>query len=167
MSIRAVADGAGVTPPSIYLHFADKNALMAEVCRGEFATFHATLVAAIEGVDDPLDRLRAMGHAYVNFGLANPETYRVLFMHKPDQGPASEDLPELLAEGGFGLLVDEVQRCIDAGLLAGETADVAVQLWTGVHGVTSLLISHPNFPWPDRTRLFEQVLDTYLRGLAP
>ena len=167
MSIRAVADAVGVSPPSIYLHFADKNQLVFEACRTEFAALHDVVAAAIADVDGPVARIRAMGYAYIAFGEQNPESYRVLFMHKPDVGPRGEELPELLAQSGFGLLVQEVQRAVEQGVLVGEPQMLAVHLWTAVHGVTSLLISHPDFPWPDRDRLKEHVIDTLLRGLAP
>ncbi|NED65050.1 helix-turn-helix transcriptional regulator, partial [Streptomyces sp. SID10244] len=36
VSIRAVAGRVGVTPPSIYLHFADKDALLDAVCARYF-----------------------------------------------------------------------------------------------------------------------------------
>jgi AcrR family transcriptional regulator len=156
----------GVTAPSIYLHFSDKNELVFEVCRQEFEALHQHLAAALEGLDEPLDRMRAMGRAYIAFGERNPETYRVLFMHKADAGPPSEDLPDMLAKSGFGLLVAEVQRAVDDGIMAGDVQLLAVQLWTAVHGVTSLLISHPNFPWPDVERLKEEVLETLLSGLT-
>lgn len=167
VSIRAVAEAVGVTPPSIYLHFSDKTQLVYEVCRAEFKTFHDVMAQAVEQAADPLGRIRAMGYAYVAFAERNPETYRVLFMHKPDTGLSSEELPTMLEESGFGLLFTEVQRAIDEGLFVGEPQLVSVQLWTAVHGVASLLISHPNFPWPDVAALKEHALETALRGLAP
>ena len=42
---------------------------------------------------------------------------------------------------------------------------IAIDLWVSVHGITSLLIAKPEFPWPDRNELIEHVLGTHLRGL--
>src|SRR5690349_17309415 len=67
VSIRAIADAAGVTPPSIYLHFADKSELLMAVCEARFADFLRFLDEAIAGIDDPLGALWAMGRAYVQF----------------------------------------------------------------------------------------------------
>src|ERR687893_1922283 len=61
VSIRAIADAAGVTPPSIYLHFADKTELLAAVCEVRFQDFDRYLEEATIGIDDPLDALRARG----------------------------------------------------------------------------------------------------------
>ncbi len=167
VSIRAIADAAGVTPPSIYLHFADKTELLAAVCEARFQDFDRYLEEATAGIDDPLEALRARGRAYVRFGLENPEHYRILFMTKPGpERPVKEegDLPGLTA---FSHLVEEVARCMDAGVLAaGDPFLVATGLWTGVHGITSLLIARPDFPWPEVDRLLGHVIDVQRRGLS-
>ena len=167
VSVRAIADAAGVTPPSIYLHFADKTELLAAVCEARFADFDRYLEEAAGAFDDPLQALWARGRAYVRFGLENPEHYRLLFMTRPgSDGPpvALDRLPGLVA---FGHLVEEVARCMDAGALAaGDPFLTATGLWSAVHGVTSLLIARPDFPWPDLDTLMAHVVGVQERGLA-
>lgn len=167
VSIRHVAREVGCTPPSIYLHFEDKDALFFAVCETEFTLFDRFMAAAVEGIDDPLARIRARGESYVRFGLENPEVYRILFMHKPAEWPEDVHTEDVLAEAGFGDLVADVQRCIDAGLIVErDTLMVATGLWTVVHGLTSLLIAKPDFPWPERARLTAFVLDMAVGGLV-
>ena len=167
VSIRAIADAAGVTPPSIYLHFADKTELLGAVCEARFGDFDRYLEDAAAGFDDPLQALWARGRAYVRFGLENPEHYRILFMTRPgaDRPPMGLDhLPGLAA---FQHLVEEVARCMDAGTLAaGDPFLTATGLWSAVHGVTSLLIARPDFPWPDLDTLMAHVLGVQERGLT-
>lgn len=166
VSIRAIADKVGVTPPSIYLHFADKDELLAAVCEARFADLDRYMEEAAAGAGDPLGALWARGRAYVQFGLENPEHYRILFMTRPVAGAATtlDRLPGLTA---FGHLVDEVARCMDAGALAaGDAFLTATALWSGVHGVTSLLIARPDFPWPDVDVLLAHVVAVNERGLA-
>ncbi len=164
VSIRAIADAAGVTPPSIYLHFADKSELLMAVCEARFDDFVRYLDDALQGIDDPLEALWAMGRAYVRFGLENPEHYRIMFMTRPlADGVPLDRLPGLTA---FGRLVDRVARCMDAGAIAaGDPFLVSTNLWTAVHGVTSLLIARPDFPWPDFESLMALVVDVHSKGL--
>ncbi len=167
VSIRAIADAAGVTPPSIYMHFADKTELLAAVSQARFHDLDRVMEEAAASSDGPFEALWARGRAYVRFGLENPEHYRILFMTKPGpERPAKEegDLPGLTA---FSHLVEEVARCMDAGALAaGDPFLVATGLWTGVHGITSLLIARPDFPWPEVDRLLGHVIDVQRRGLS-
>lgn len=165
VTIRAVAKAVGVSPPSIYLHFADKNALLLAVCEATFDDLHDHIEAAAAGVDDPLEVLRVRGRAYVQFGLDNPEQYRILFMTRPPELHSHEGLP---APAAFQSHLEAVQRAWDAGLLAAApSAELAAfSLWAGVHGITSLLIAKPDFPWPDRDVLVDHVLRTNVHGLA-
>ncbi len=167
VSIRAVANAVGVTPPSIYLHFADKTEMLFEVCQVHWHRFDDALASATEGINDPVAALRACGRAYVEFGLANPEHYRILFMSKPTELPSGVDMGELLLEAGFARLMGFVSEAVEQGRLVGDPAFIVFQAWSMVHGLTSLLISHPGMPWPDREQLLEHIQTTLLRGLAP
>src|SRR5918996_577878 len=69
VSIRAVADAVGVTPPSIYRHFTDKTDLVFEACTRHFGGFESFIRERCGGVEDPVEKLAAMGRAYGGFGL--------------------------------------------------------------------------------------------------
>jgi AcrR family transcriptional regulator len=165
MSIRAVADAAGVTPPSIYMHFADKADLVYAICEQHFAELDVYVESQLDGIADPMTRLAARGRAYVRFGLDHAEQYRVLFM--TTEFPDSYT-PEKMGEmAGFAHLVANVQECIDSGAVAEHNAEmVSIGLWALVHGVTSLLVSRPGFPWPPVEDLIDHVLGVYATGLA-
>lgn len=166
VSIRAVAERVGVTPPSIYMHFADKNELIFAVCEQHFNELDRFIQQAAEGVDDPLEALQRGGRAYVQFGLDNPEQYRVLFMSKPAAAPDGFQEERLKGTSAFDHLVEMVEAGISAGVLAGDAVTIAICLWVSVHGITSLLLSHPNFPWPEREALIDAVLATPMFGLV-
>jgi AcrR family transcriptional regulator len=167
-----VADAVGVTPPSIYLHFADKDELIWQVCEEQFRRLDEHVQAKSAGFDDPLEAIHACGRAYVEFGLSNAEGYRILFMgngrhsHKheepePDTGMAS--VSPTLAR-----LIDYLRQAMDSGLIArSDPRVVALGLWTAVHGITSLLIALPDFPWPaDREVMTERVIRQALAGAS-
>jgi AcrR family transcriptional regulator len=149
VSIRAICDEVGVTAPSIYLHFADKDALLLEVCQRNFAAFDEALEAASRGVDDPVEALRRRGEAYARFGAEHPEQYRVLFM---STRPARRVGGLVVGSEAFEHLVAAVARCVASGDFAPvDPYATAVSIWTAIHGVTSLRIAMPEFPWPEHT----------------
>lgn len=165
VSIRAIAEAVGVTPPSIYMHFASKEELVLQVCERQFQALETYADRAMEGITDPVEALKAMGHAYVRFGLEHPEEYRFLFMSRTPEWAASYLLERIEELSGFSSLVAAVQRGIDAGAFApGDAFTIACGLWMGVHGITSLLISKPFFPWPDG--LVTHCIDSYCSGLS-
>src|SRR5262249_39298144 len=159
VTIRAIAAAVGVTPPSIYLHFPDRDALIVAVCERHFEVFDAVIEQAGATTDDPLENLRRRGRAYVRFGLENPEPYRILFMTRTG-GERPGEASSGAGVRAFQHLVDAVQGAIDAG--AFHRVDpflAATAVWAAVHGITSLLISLPEFPWPDIDALVDHVYD--------
>ena len=168
VNIRAVAKAVGVTPPSIYLHFADKAELIKAVCGRHFASLDTCLEAAVAGTDDPAEQLLLRGRAYVRFGLEHPEQYRILFMSKREVACDEPPDEELKAASGFTALVANVVRAAEAGAIAApDPLLVATGLWTVVHGITSLAISIPGYPVVGLDVLVDHVLDVHRRGLQP
>jgi AcrR family transcriptional regulator len=165
MSMRAVADAAGVSPPSIYMHFADKTDLVYAVCERHFTQLHEHMEEAASAFADPLARLAARGRAYVQFGIEHAEQYRVLFM---GVDASASYTPERMSElAGFQSLVDDVSAAMDAGVLAKRDPTlVAVGLWANVHGITSLVVSKPSYPWPPIEELVDHVLAVHAAGLS-
>lgn len=166
VSIRAVADRVGVTPPSIYMHFEDKNELLFAVCEQHFNELDRVVQRAAGGVTDPLEALQRQGRAYVQFGLDNPEQYRILFMSKPAAAPDGFQEERLKGSSAFNHLVEAVENAVEAGVFKGDPITIAICLWVSVHGITSLLLSHPNFPWPEREALIDSVLAAPMFGLV-
>lgn len=166
VSVRAVARRVGVSVPSIYLHFADKQALLDAVCEQVFASLHDRMRAASQGAPDAFEALRRQGNAYVHFALENPEHYRIVFMDpRPGEG-GSDTMDELIAVGAFGHLVDSVAACVATGVLQGEPVELALSLWAAAHGIAALLIAKPGLAWPDVDGLVDRTVCMAGLGLA-
>ncbi len=164
VSVRAVALRVGVSVPSIYLHFADKQALLDAVCEQVFAALHVRLRSASEGAPDPFAALRAQGNAYVHFALENPEHYRIVMMGR--HTPSAEAADRAIAGGAFEHLVESVRQCVTSGVYTGDPIEVALGLWAAAHGVAALLIAKPYFPWPDVDGFIDRTICMAGLGLA-
>lgn len=90
VSIRSVAERAGVTSPSIYLHFADKDALLDAVCAEYFQKLDGQMQSAVAGCSTTMEVLHALGMAYVRFALKTPVLYRIATMGEP-RSPSAVD----------------------------------------------------------------------------
>ncbi|TMK29771.1 MAG: TetR/AcrR family transcriptional regulator [Actinobacteria bacterium] len=166
LSIRAVARRAGVTPPSIYRHFEDKQSLVSAVLEERFGEFNRFLAEAEGAASDPYDALSRRCHAYLEFAREHPGHYRVLFGTKapmpsgrhPGRRAAPSDERPRAGAVSFFALVDAIQRCLDAG--AGSDRDssfLAVELWTLLHGVVDLRLTYPDLPWPAAEEITDAV----------
>ncbi|MGH8913783.1 MAG: TetR/AcrR family transcriptional regulator [Acidimicrobiia bacterium] len=143
VSIRGIAARVGVTPPSIYLHFKDKDHLGYSVCREAFESFGARLLPVLTGDGNAVDRLRRLGEEYVRWGLDNAALYPVLFIGGP---PRSIEPEEMSGDPGLTILeglVALVRSGMDEGLISTDHSPEATAwaLWAVAHGTVLLLIS--------------------------
>lgn len=173
ISMRRIAEKIEYSPTAIYVHFKDKEALFQELCEADFRAL-AVEFGRIAEIRDPVDRLSAIGHAYLRFGLGHPSHYRLMFMtprlpSKGTEGALERGNPE---EDAYAFLRGTVAEAIsDERLRAGlDDPDLVAQaVWAGVHGVVSLYIakSHDEWvPWREVERLGEFVIDMQVRGLV-
>jgi len=174
VTMREIAKRIEYTPTAIYHHFRDKQALIAELVEQDFLAFSRAFQKTA-AIVDPLERLRAAGLAYVEFGLSHPSHYRVLFMtpelaarksdvHISHRGHPREDAYEYLRQ--------TVGAAIAAGRLRPELKDrdlVAQVMWAGVHGVVSLHIVHVGgkaIAWRDARKTARLLIDNAIRGVT-
>jgi AcrR family transcriptional regulator len=161
VSMRRLAESLGCSHGNLYLHFKDKEALFDCLVEESFEKLAGAMRTLAETVphDDPVELLRKLSHAYVRWGVANPSVYEFAFVLRR---PGQANKPHLAYERLRSLM----RRCLDDKRFRRIDVDAASQaLWAAVHGITSLLILRPTFPWADREKLVGQVIDAAVNGL--
>ncbi|MFD2466457.1 TetR/AcrR family transcriptional regulator [Amycolatopsis silviterrae] len=143
VTLRAVARRIGIAAPSIYRHFADRDQILLAVVQEAFAELKDRIETELAKSDRPDERLRAICTTYLGFAL---ERYRILNASRTaEMAPVAEPI----GQDVFGLLVQAVQDCADAGLSRSTSAfSDATALWVGLHGLAELRPASPKFPWP-------------------
>jgi AcrR family transcriptional regulator len=171
LSMRRVAERIDYSPTAIYLHFKDKQELVSSLCDETFAKLVRELETLPSEVDDPLVQLRRGMERYIDFGLQHPDHYLPTFVlpQPADLEPKrrkARSTPESNGMRALGCLRDCIAGGIKAKKLKKMDADVAARaVWAAMHGITSLLIVHPSFPWGDRELVIDTVLDSIMAGL--
>lgn len=169
VTLKDIARTVGISSPSIYAHFPDREAIVAAVVAETFGELKAELVAAIGPAgSDPVARLQTLCAAYLGFSERWPQRYRILFggswrARDSDLGPTDEGATGI-GQDVLMLIVEAVEACQQVGRSTSTDAFAdAVSLWAGLHGLAQLRLVAPQFPWPDG--LLEQLVDR-LAGLA-
>lgn len=171
VSIRAITDRVGCTAPSVYRHFADKDALLVEVCERAFVHFDEYIQSRTPADADPVEALEACAKAYVHFAMDHPGHYRVLFMSPPVVNlPLTGDGTVDFSEAGLVTLkrlIDQVQAAMDEGFVRGSSAvNVATLLWSIVHGIASLRIAKAEFPWQPVDEQLDELMGILVHGMC-
>lgn len=133
LSLRGIAEAAGLSRQAPYNHFRDKAALLAELVRLGFETFTGELVAATADVSDPQDELAILAKGYHEFSRRRPVLFRLMFnrdLIDPTDHPAAIASAEAC---------HSVLRAVVAKLQpAPDVEALTTAAWSLVHGYATL-----------------------------
>ena len=164
-SLREVAEEAGYSPTALYRYFADRDALLEEVCQGYFAQFGEVLAAADRSVTGPRERLMAQAQAYVRYAIENPAIYKLLFLERPEWGMGLT-MNAVATDTGFRVLSDAVEALAAAGGLAKlEVGPASLILWSGVHGMAAMAVTMDLLPPAQLLAVTHAMSEAMLAGL--
>jgi AcrR family transcriptional regulator len=174
-SLREAAREVGVSANAAYRHFDDKSALMAAVAAFGFRQLATQMVGAMASAAGgraqgpaSVARFKAVGRAYVEFAVAHPELFRVMFGERGAECRKAEPGDDA-TEDPWSLLGESLDALVADGLLASELRPGAeLKAWSVVHGFASLaldgLASMPTAA--DRARALEALLEFTVVGLC-
>lgn len=170
VSTRQIAQAVGISQPTLYAYFPNRHALIGEVGSRAFTALADRMRDAAGAAGSAEDRLKSVARNYISFGLEQPDAYRVAFMIEAGSAEAKgggED-PVLAA----GMATFAIHRQCVADYLIGARSEqdvtlVAQSMWASLHGLVSLLIARPGFPWEDRAQLIDRHIAAMAHGYEP
>jgi len=141
LSLRKVAQRAGVSHSAPYSHFPDKQSLIAAISTEGFNQLYAELDAAVLAYPkSPKKQLQQGALAYLQFALNNSDTFKIMFsgvLEKEKEYPAFVEI----SHRTFQRVVDVVRACQEAGIMRNTSSEMmAVAAWGQVHGIVSLAL---------------------------
>ncbi|MFM7064280.1 MAG: TetR/AcrR family transcriptional regulator [Actinomycetes bacterium] len=164
LTVRGVAERAGVSPTGVYNHLGGKDGVLSALFVRGFEDLRAALDEI--DIDDPLEALLEGGRRYRALALRHPGRYALMFEGSGGRWePTDADRDHAVA--GF----EALQRRVAAGQTVGRfrrgrPAEVAQLVWSAVHGHVSLELRGMLFA-DDPDRSFEELLEMVVAGLAP
>jgi AcrR family transcriptional regulator len=180
VTVAAIVDEAGCTAPSLYHYWSNRELLLREASACGWAQFRASQSGAVAGDDDanrdlsgdrnpvpqqdPVERLRLRGCAYLDFALARPSLFRVLFL-EPSTG--AEVPPAEAGKALQDLVIDVTEAMASGQFRPADPFTTALALWSAMHGVAALWAVTPSLPAELAHAVGNLAQDALLAGLAP
>ncbi len=140
LSLRALGRDLGVSPRAPYRHFATKESLLAAVAVEGLRRWEAFVMPRVAAAGpSPVAQVRAISEAYVLFAVEHPAAFRVMYAPYATVEEGSPELLRARSEGHRAALAVIIAGQ-EAGLLrAGDPMQLALSLWTSMHGLAVLL----------------------------
>jgi len=174
VTMRGIAEHIEYTPTAIYHHFRNKQELVTELCHVDFQSLRAHFGRAAN-IADPIERIREIGLAYLDFAERFPSDYQFMFMtsklpieHSPEYIAENVGNPE---EDAYAFLRMACQQALDEGRLRPEfqSADeLAQMMWAVLHGLVSLRLVKQHdawVPWVDLRTAAHNMIESVFRGV--
>jgi AcrR family transcriptional regulator len=130
---------AGVTTAAPYRHFRSKQEILEEITSRGFDELKASAMAVIAAKGaGTLEAIVAMGQAYVAFAVKETAVFRLMF----GQEPSVKKAEHVAGTGNdcFSHLIEQITLYCQKNRVHGDALEIALRLWTFVHGAASLLI---------------------------
>ena len=139
-SLRELARQAGISAPSLYEYFPNKEAVMQAVGERMSDALAAAMLRAYKRSSNPKQCLVAMSLAYIRTALRNPETFRLLFnLISPADHPSDYYPPNSC----FDLLRDAVSDLVGPASAHDDLLDsLTYGCWALIHGMAVLQLTH-------------------------
>jgi len=164
-TIRKIADEVGLSSTALYMHFADKGEILNEICRNAFEGLLARQMECMASGDNALKCVTDLARGYTQFGFEHPNAYRLAFMMPTmPNADGSETVAQKAAAQLYKNFELSVSRAIDAGFMKGEVTIVTQLLWASVHGLISLILTKPYFPWANHEQLIDAQIESLIKG---
>ncbi|WP_309124003.1 TetR/AcrR family transcriptional regulator [Arthrobacter sp.] len=136
VSTRQITQLAGVSAPTLYHHFGDKEGLFDAVVSAGFEEYVAG-ERDFAPSGQPLEDIRRMWDNHVQFGLNQPELYLVMFGNiRPESRPA-------IVADAEALMEEMLNKAAAAGQLSVQPREAARSILAANVGVTLMLIAEP------------------------
>lgn len=142
ISMREVAKEVGSSPMMLYRYFATRDHLLQELRTQAFEQLRRTLSLAASNSSDASDRLRQILLAYLQFGLEERRSYRLMFDYwvYDNADRMLEDFGDAIhrQSGAWNVLLAAVIEYFDVFGVEGDPLTTAHLIWAGLHGLVSL-----------------------------
>ncbi len=139
LSLRALAREAGVSATAPYRHFPSRQCLLAGIAIRGFKRLQARIQEALASSDGFEEQFVNMGLAYIDNAVTDPVTYQLMFGAMVDFAA----YPELQrsSEDSFSELLTMIKNHEPRAGLNLSEIELAGIVWSGVHGIASLIIN--------------------------
>lgn len=167
VTLRQLADALGVSSMTPYRYFKDKDAILAAVRARAFTRFAEAMEQARKAFEAGVSKQRTLGDAYVDFALANPASYKMMFDVYQPTFEAYPDLTTAMDRAKATMGNTTLHLPPQAGFVGGPEL-AAHMFWAMLHGAVMLQLANllRGDPAIDARAIVRAAMDVMGKGLG-
>lgn len=169
VSMRRIAEKIEYSPTAIYLYFKDKEEILFHLVEEGFSLLSARMEEL--NISDPIERLRQVGHIYIDFALTQPHYYQIMFQLGDQMFCAEYEDQKIMGHRTFEYIYKCVAEAVEQGRFqpVAHVAVMAHAIWAMVHGAVSLDLAGrlKMLPAEAHDAFYQTIVEASLRGFYP
>jgi len=161
VTIRRIAEEIEYSPATVYLYFADKDAILCALQEVGFRELYKRQ-HLLTSIKNPAEKLRACGRIYMDFAMENQELYDLMFIMRAPMKAFQSPADWNIGKDAYEVLQSIITECIDQGYLNAPSPQIACfSMWALMHGVVSIFIRDraPMIPKEHQAEVINGILD--------
>ena len=148
LSMRRLASATGMTAANLYNYVTGKDQIYLEIQHKGFTLLQRILKRAMQSPGSNRDKLRTAAVSYIQFALANPDLYKVMFAvdtpkYSDYEGTRTEAIARAEKNAALAVLFTAKKGLLKAQPHLDETTlhNKVLFIWSTLHGTCNLLLS--------------------------
>lgn len=159
ISMRKIANKLGLTATSIYYHYKNKEEIIAELVKESRLRLSSYISNRLRNINDPVQIILEGFKSYIDYGIENPEEYKIMFM-LPYPSNVSSKLKENVADKTEPSITEISKMIVEVNSNLKEVSEhVAHSLWLMVHGYVSVFVSSREDIIFDKNKVYMQLIE--------
>lgn len=164
-SLRQVARETGVSATSVYIYFENKDHLIHTLIEQSISELNSRLRKVYGTYSDPVKRLEAFAEAYVQYALAHPREYQVIYLASSEEMSRYPKEKFRKARRGYELLTDTIKEAVEQKMIdEPRPRTAAYTFWAQLHGVMSVVLSKRLDTRINQQEFIKQAISHILHG---
>ncbi len=167
VTVRSVTKRAGVSSGALYNAFSGLPELMRSLWVGPVIEAGRRIEELAAATPDPLERIRAILHGFVDFVVEHPDVHRnVLLYVRPSSMPEPPAQPadQLPMFALIRRAIEDGQH--DGSIRPGDPSQLAQLLWAGVHGALALPINTEIYALDAGDKIAPDMIDLLVQAVS-
>lgn len=166
VSVRAIAEQAGVSVGTVYAHFGSLSELLQSLWRQPVRKLVEQMTQIAENVSDPAEQLAAFLQAYVRFSVEEPQVFRRALLYVRPESVQPPEQAALSSDRFFRLIRQAISQGQEAKLFRPGDPDMLAQMvLSAVHGALALPVNWHRLALQPGTEVAEQTISAQLEWL--
>lgn len=165
LSMRKIANMAGISATSIYLYFENKDHLLHTLIEESVEELSRSVEQSVEVDTDIIQRFESVIKRYIDFAINNPEKYQVIYMIRLNGMARYPKEKFRKARRCYELLVKIIEEGISKGVMEVENPVIAAySIWAQLHGIVSVVLNQRLDSRIDRRQFITESVDHVVQG---